>query len=186
MVFGNMSRLFLVLILAFFSGCGGMMNDLNPSNSDKQAVVQSGTVGYHVGQNAPDFTLSDTLGTSMTLSSALTQTGVNGVVLYFTMWCPTCDIHMSSMRSTQIPIFPNVRFYAIDYYALTVADAANSELSNGYAGSGFIVLADTAQTVLNCYHGTMGTTVVIDKTGTIRMNEDYKDDRLTAALTSLP
>ena len=79
-----------------------------------------------------------------------------------------------------------MRFYAVDYVSGTVADARNSELSNGYEGSGFIVLADTVQTVLNLYHGTMGTTVVIDKTGVIRMNEDYKDDRLTAALTSLP
>jgi len=182
----NTRWLLLFLIPIVLAGCGGMMDDLNPSNSDKQATVQAGTEGPAVGQNAPDFTLSDTLGTSVTLSSVLTGTTVNGVVLYFTMWCPTCDIHMSSMRSSQIPMFPNVRFYAIDYVSSTVADARNSEISNGYEGSGFIVLADTVQTVLNLYQGTMGTTVVIDKTGIIRMNEDYKDDRLTAALASLP
>ncbi len=182
----NIRWLLLLLITICLAGCGGMMDDLNPSNSDKQSTVQAGTVGPSVGQNAPDFTLSDSLGTSVTLSSVLTGTAVNGVVLYFTMWCPTCDIHMSSMQSSQIPMFPNVRFYAVDYVSSTVAGARNSELSNGYEGSGFIVLADTVQTVLNLYHGTMGTTVVIDKTGVIRMNEDYKDDRLTATLTSLP
>ena len=182
----NMRRLLLLMILIYLAGCSGMMDDLNPSNSDKQSAVQSGTVGPSVGQNAPDFTLSDTLGTDVTLSSVLTGTAVNGVVLYFTMWCPSCDIHMSSMRSTQIPIFPNVRFFAVDYVSGTVADARNSELSNGYEGSGFTVLADTIQTVLNLYHGTMGTTVVIDKTGIIRMNEDYKDDKLTETLTGLP
>jgi peroxiredoxin len=182
----NIRWLLLLLIPIFLAGCGGMMDDLNPSNSDKQSTVQAGTVGPHVGQTAPDFTLSDTLGTSVTLSSVLTGTAVSGVVLYFTMWCPTCDIHMSSMRSSQIPMFPNVRFYAVDYVSSTVAGARNSELSNGYEGSGFTVLADTIQTVLNLYDGTMGTTVVIDKTGIIRMNEDYKDDRLTATLTSLP
>jgi peroxiredoxin len=172
----NKHWLLLVLILTFFAGCGGMMNDLNPSSSNKSQM----------GQIAPDFTLSDTLGNSVTLSSALTATGVKGVVLYFTMWCPTCDVHMSSIRSSQIPIFPNVRFYAVDYYDVTVADARNSELSNGYDGSGFIVLADTANTVLNLYHGTMGITVVIDKDGIIRMNEVYDDNRLTSALTNLP
>jgi hypothetical protein len=90
------------------------------------------------------------------------------------------------MRGFQMPNFPNVRFFAVDYVSGTVADVRNSELSNGYGGSGFLVLADTAQTVLNLYHGTMGTTVVIDKSGIIRMNEDYKDDRLTAALAALP
>lgn len=172
----DVRRLLLVLILTFFSGCGGMLDDLKPSGSDK----------HRVGQLAPDFTLSDTLGTSVTLSTILTGTDVSGVVLYFTMWCPTCDVHMSSMRSSHIPTFPNVRFIALDYVSGTVADARNSELSNGYAGSGFIVLADTAQTVLNLYRGTMGTTVVIDKAGVIRMNEDYKDDRVTAALAVLP
>jgi peroxiredoxin len=180
-----MRRLFLFMIPIILAGCGGMMDDLKPSGSDKQAIVQEGTVGPHVGQNAPDFTISDTLGTNVTLSSVLTGTA-NGVVLYFTMWCPICDVHMSSMRSTQIPMFPNVRFFAVDYVSSTISDARNSELSNGYDGSGFTVLADTMQTVLNLYDGTMGTTVVIDKAGIIRMNEDYKDDRLTDALTKLP
>ena len=182
----NAHALSLVLILTFLAGCGGMMNDLDPSGADKQAAVQSGSTGPHVGQNAPDFTISDTLGSNVTLSSALTGTGVNGVVLYFTMWCPTCDIHMSSMRSSHILLFPNVRFYAIDYVSGTVSDARNSEVSNGYEGSGFVVLADTVQAVLNLYHGTMGTTVVIDKTGKVLMNEDYKDDRLMSTLTNLP
>ena len=186
MVSVNMRLLVLVLIPVFLAGCGGTMNDLNPSNSDKQATVQSGTVGSHVGQKAPDFTISDTLGTSVNLSSVLTGTGVTGVVLYFTMWCPTCDIHMSSMRSSHIPNFPNVRFFAVDYVSGTVAEARDSEISNGYSGSGFTVLVDTDKTVQNLYYPTtMGTTIVIDKTGVIRMNEDYKDDRLTTALTSL-
>jgi hypothetical protein len=91
------------------------------------------------------------------------------------------------MRSSEIPAFPAVRFYAVDYVSGTVADARNSELSNGYDGSGFTVLADTQQTVLNLYQATMGTTVVIDRAGVIRMNEDFKDGtRLDAALVALP
>jgi len=190
MVSVNMRWLLLALICSVVAGCGGMMNDLNPSGSDKQAAVEAGTLGYHVGQIAPDFTLSDTLGTSVTLSSALTETGVTGAVLYFTMWCPACDVDMSSMRSSIIPAFPNVRFYAVDYECSTVESARNSEMSTGYDGSGFTVLADTDKNVLKLYQGqikgTMGITVVIDKTGIIRMNEVYKNDRLTTALTSLP
>ena len=172
----NMRWLLLMLILTVLAGCGDMMDDLNPSGSDK----------HQTGQLAPDFTLSDTLGTSVTLSSVLTGTAVDGVVLYFTMWCPVCEVHMNSIQSSQIPSFPNVRFYAVDYVSGTVADARNAELSNGFAGAGFIVLADTAQAVLGSYHATMGTTVVIDKTGVIQMKEDYKSDRLTAALAALP
>jgi hypothetical protein len=93
---------------------------------------------------------------------------------------------MSHMRSSQIPGFPNVRFYAVDYVSGTVADARNAEISNGYDGSGFTVLADTQQTVLSLYQATMGTTVVIDRTGVVRMNEDYKDgSRLQTVLSGL-
>jgi hypothetical protein len=94
---------------------------------------------------------------------------------------------MSHMRNTEIPAFPGVRFYAVDYVSGTVADARNSELANGYDGSGFTVLADTQQTVLNLYQATMGTTVVIDRAGVVRMNEDFKDgSRLDATLAALP
>ncbi|NTW58506.1 MAG: redoxin domain-containing protein [Nitrospirae bacterium] len=173
--------------MVLLAGCGGMMDDLAPSGSDKRPAVMPGTTGPLVGQNAPDFTLPDTLGTSVTLSSVITTTGVQGAVLYFTMWCPICDAHMSNMRNTVLPAYPNVPFFLVDYVSGSVAGAQNAELSNGYAGSGFTVLADTQQTVLGLYQATMGTTVVIDRTGVIRMNEDYKDGtRLKAALAALP
>jgi peroxiredoxin len=182
---GSVNKCWLILFLVMLAGCGNMMDDINPSGSDKRPAVQPGTTGPAVGQNAPDFTLSDTLGNSVTLSSVVPT--VQGVVLYFTMWCPICDTHMSHMRSNEIPNFPNVRFYAIDYVSGTVADARSAELSNGYAGSGFTVLADTHQTVLGLYQATMGTTIVIDRTGVVRMNEDYKDgSRLQTILSSLP
>ena len=48
-------------------------------------------------------------------------------------------------------------------------------------------MADTNQAVLGAYAATMGTTVVIDSTGTIRMNEEYKDGvRFLEVLGSLP
>ena len=174
-----------LLLLLTLVACGGVMDDLNPSGSDKRTAAQPGTTGPAVDQNAPDFTLSDTLGNSVTLSSVFPT--VQGVVLYFTMWCPICDTHMTNMQSSQIPSFPNVRFYAVDYVSATVADARNAEISNGFDGSGFTVLADTHQTVLGLYQATMGTTVVIDRTGVVRMNEDYKDgSRLQTVLSVLP
>ena len=177
----------LLSVVLLLSGCGNMMNDLNPSGADKRTPIAAGTTGPAVGQFAPDFTLSDTLGNSVTLSSVVTTTGVRGAVLYFTMWCPVCDTHMSAMRSTFIPQNPDVRFFAVDYVSGSVAAAHSAELENGYDGSGFTVLADTAHTVLFRYQATMGSTVVIDSSGVIRMNEDFKDAvRLQAALASLP
>lgn len=162
-----------------------MADDLAPSGSDERPPVRAGTTGPAVGQNAPDFTLSDSLGESVTLSAALSS--VRGVVLYFTMWCPVCDEHMSRLRSEVIPNYPDVRFFAVDYVSGSVAECRSSEVANGYANSGFTVLADTARSALGAYEATMGSAVVIDNAGVIRMNEDYKDGaRLIDALEGLP
>jgi peroxiredoxin len=180
------ANIFLLLFLLMFIGaCGSVSDDLNPSGADQRPPVQTGTTGPAVGQRATDFTLSDTLGNNITLSSVIPQ--VKGVVIYFTMWCPICDTHMSNMRSNVVPLYPRVRFFLVDYVSGSVADARNAQVSNGYAGPAFTVLADTNQAVLGAYAATMGTTVVIDSTGIIRMNEDYKDGvRLTDILRNLP
>ncbi len=161
------------------------MDDLAPSGADERPAVQAGTTGPFVSQIAPDFTVSDSLGNSLSLSSV--RASAQGVVLYFTMWCPICDTHMSNMRSNVVPLFPNVRFLLVDYVSGSVANARNAEVANGYAGSQFTVLADTNQAVLGTYAATMGTTVVIDSAGIIQMSEDYKDGvRLIDVLGSLP
>jgi peroxiredoxin len=167
---------FTILLTIATTGCGNIKDDLIPSASDKRPPLQEGsqvTTGPAVGQYAPDFSVSDTLGNMVTLTSTLT--GTRSVVLYFTMWCPTCDSHMSYMQDHVIPQFPNVIFYAVDYVDGSVADARSQQVSNGYDGSDIIILADTNQAILNEYNGTMGTTVVIDKKGVIQMNEDFKN-----------
>jgi hypothetical protein len=122
----------------------------------------------------------------MTLSSVVTTSGVRGTVLYFTMWCPICQADMNDIRNILMPQYPNVRFFAVDYVSGSVADAQSAEATNGFTGSGLTVLADTHQYVLSLYQATMATTVVIDSSGVIRMNEGYKFTRLQTALAGLP
>jgi hypothetical protein len=94
---------------------------------------------------------------------------------------------MSHLGSTIVPQFPNVRFFAVDYVSGSVADARASEVANGFAESGLTVLADVGHRLLDAYGATMGTTVVIDGAGVVRMNEDYRDGaRLEAVLANLP
>lgn len=162
-------RLPFLLVLIVLAGCG----DLAPSGTDKRPSVAPGSIGSAVGQTAPDFTIPDSLGNPVTLSAIFPS--AKGVVLYFTMWCPVCDAHMSDMRSSAIPAFPNTRFIAVDYVCGSVSEARSSQIANGYDGSGFTVLADVGAAVLHTYGATMGSTVVIDNTGVVRMNEDYRD-----------
>ncbi len=179
------NKVTICFILLFLLGCGSVKDDLLPSGSDKRAAIQQGTTGPVAGQNAPDFMVSDTLGNRVTLSAVLSSH--RGVVLYFTMWCPICDSQMSLIRDDLIPKYPDVLFFAVDYVSGSVSAARNAEVSSGYAGSGFVVLADTTQAILNGYNGTMGTTVVIDKNGIVRMNENFKNGaKLQSVLGGLP
>ena len=183
---GSVKMRLLSLLLLLIAGCGGTMDDIAPSNKDKRPVVTCGITGPDVCQNASDFTLSDTLGNMVTLSSVVSS-GVKGTVIYFTMWCPICDMHMSNMRASVLLNYPAVRFLVVDYVSSSVPMARNEESSNGYSGSGFTVLADTNQAVLAGFHATMGTTIVIDAAGVVRLNEDYKDgSRLRSVLSALP
>ncbi len=172
-----------IITILLVLGLAGCQDNLLPSDSDERPTVVTGILGNQVGQIAPDFTLESTLNTFHTLSSEYSTH--DGVVLYFTMWCPVCDSHMSHMRSTYIASYPNVQFLIIDYVTGSVINARSAQVSGGY--SGLTVLADTNYTAMNLYDGTMGTTVVIDNLGIVQMNQDYSDgSKLGQVLSALP
>lgn len=180
--FNVLGSLLIAASLSVLSGCG---DNLAPSGEDQRPTVQAGSTGASVGQKAADFSVSDTNGNTVSLASALAAR--KGAVFYFTMWCPICDTHMSSIRSGIAPSFPSVGFYLVDYVSGSVSDASGAASANGYAGGIFTTLADTNHTLLNNFQGTMGTTVVVDNAGLIRMNEDFRDGtRLQATLAGLP
>ena len=177
-------KAFLALLVISTASCGGMMDDLSPSGDDKRGTFESDTTGASPGQTAPLFTISDIYGSSFNLTEELAKH--KAVVMYFTMWCPICDSHTAHQKRYVLPEFPGVRFCLVDYVSGSVVDSNSAAIASGYANAGFTVLSDTDQTVLNLYNATMGTTVVIDSSGVVRMNEDYKDGgRLQEILRSL-
>ena len=174
--------LFLIIIFSL-SGCQDFTDDLKPSSNDKRPAVQNGSTGSQPTQFAPAFSAIDTLGNNHTLNDELLL--ADAVVLYFTMWCPICDSHMAHIRSHLIPDFPNVKFLVIDYVTGSVSISRSAQLANGYAS--FTVLTDSDLTLFDTFKGGMGVTVVIDSTGTVKLNEDYKDGRkVRATLEALP
>ena len=165
------------------SGCGGISDDLAPSGTDKRPDVEAGSIGTQVSQQSPDWSLYDTLGNSRGLYDELS--GAAGVVLYFTMWCPVCEYHMQDMRVEVIPDFPAVKFFLVDYVSGTIINSRHTQEDLNYTD--IETLVDANQTVFDLYQASMGTTVVIDKNGIVRMNEDYKDGvKLTETLLVLP
>lgn len=176
-------RVIAASALLLLAGCQEITDDLSPSGADQRPDVLAGSMGTQVGQQSPDFAVQDTLGVSRALSTELAS--ADGVVLYFTMWCPICDSHASHMRAAIIPDFPQLRFFLVDYVTGSITASRSAQLSNGYGSS--TVLVDVDQSLFDLYQASMGTTVVIDSTGIVRMNEDYKDGvKLRAVLESLP
>ena len=175
-------RYLFILLVFTLTAC----DDLNPSSADLRTPSDPNSIGANIGQIAPDFSLFDTEGNARTMSTELVST--DAIVLYFNMWCPICDSHLSHMRTQIIPKYPNVTFFIIDYVSGTVELSRASQLTNGYAD--MTVLVDNTQEVLALYEATMGTTVVIGNNGsngTVLMNEDYKDGtRLDEILATLP
>ena len=174
----------LLLASLGLAGCSGISDDLNPSGEDKRPIVEAGTIGTQVGQQSPDFSLFDTLGNSRGLYAEL-AIPKDGVVLYFNMWCPVCDAHASHMRAEIIPDFPDVTFFLVDYVTGSITNSRAAQEAYGFTD--IETLVDIDQVVFDLYDASMATTVVIDKDGIVRMNEDYKDGvKLTETLLALP
>ena len=180
----SMMRIALLGVSLGMAGCDGITDDLRPSGDDIRQSVEAGTEGTQVGQISPDFSVFDTLGNSRGLYDELGA--ATGVVLYFTMWCPICETHMSHMRAEVMPQFPAVHFFLVDFVSGSIAVSRAAQVSNKYED--IDTLVDTNQALLSLYQASMGTTVVIDSAGNIvRMNEDYKDSvKLIETLQALP
>lgn len=177
------ARLAVLALALLLSACQDVTDDLDPSGTDRRPEVVAGTSGHAVGQLAPDFTVPDSRGVSFTLSAELG--GTSGVAMYFAMWCPICDSHMSHMRSRISADFPQVKFIIVDFVSGSAGGARAAQIANGYTD--LRVLADGDQAILNLYDATMGSTVVVDSGGVVRMNEDYKDGtKLRQTLEALP
>lgn len=185
---------FVIALLALV-GLGGCLNsvedDLRPSGRDQRVTVAPDSIGVQPGQRAPDFTLSDTQAKLFHLADHLSggSQPADAIVLYFTMWCPICLSHTDHLYNEIVPRFAGhgtVVYGLVDYVSGSVESARMMEQSNGYADSAFTVLVDAQLEVFKRYKGAMGKVVVIDKEGTVVMNEDYRNgERLAAALENL-
>ncbi|MBV6494101.1 MAG: Thiol-disulfide oxidoreductase ResA [Turneriella sp.] len=170
----------VMIFIALFSTSIGCSN-LVPDGTDLRSHNTSSIV--NVGDSAPDFSLVTTAHTTLNLTTALS--GKNAVVLYFTMWCPVCTSHTDEMLQTLVNTHPNVRFVFVDYVSASLSDTISMQHYSGYDGKPIDVAFDETQRVMNTYGATMASTIVVDSTGKVRMNETYKKVRLDNLLSTL-
>ncbi len=180
----------IFLLLLLISGCGTTGDDLAPSGADQRPPVVNGEVGGRPGNTSPDFALVTTDNANFTLSDHR-QGGpkeADAVVIYFTMWCPVCSAHMDHIQFDIMPRFAGAKitYLAVDYLSGSTALTRQSQQEAGFTGAGWLAAADPGQVVTGIFKGTMGTTVVIDRNGVVRMNEDFRTgENLTAVLKEL-
>ena len=180
----------MFLLLLLLAGCGDTSADLFPSGADKRLPVVSGETGGRPGNISPDFALITTDYQNFTLSDYLRggASEADAVVLYFTMWCPVCSAHMDYIQFEIMPRFAGSKivYLAVDYLSGSTALTLISQQEAGFTGGGWLAAADPGQVVTGIYDATMGTTVVIDRDGVVRMNEDFRTgENLLAILKQL-
>lgn len=176
----SIGRLFLLLFMAFISACN--MEDLAPSGEDRRGSTV---------EVVADFTLQDVDGNDFTLSDYLASGSQpsDAIVLYFTMWCPTCLDHTDILYNQIVPTFAGrgtVQYVLVDYVSGDWQNARWIAQSNGYLGTSFTIIADVQNRVKEQLHGSMGMTVVINPQGEIVMNEEFRSGaNLQATLESM-
>ncbi len=171
-------KFFLLMLVAF---CTGQCSNLMPDGTDERSRNPSGILS--VGQIAPEFSLPVTDGSTLTRASGLA--GKNGLVFYFTMWCPVCTSHTDEIVQAVMPAYPNARFVVVDYVSASLGEAATLKTYGGYDATGILVVLDSSQSFMKSYAATMAYVIVIDSAGVIRMNEVYKRPKLEQILGSL-
>jgi len=159
-------KLLLSVLMVFLMGC---QEDLMPSNNP----IESNSFAGKKGNTLDDISMQSTDGSSLQLSTLLNEH--DGVVLYFTMWCPVCDSHMSHIQNQYITTYPNIKFVFIDYIASSLNQAKNNQQANGYQA--LDVVSDASGELQTLFKGTMATTVIIDKNFIVRLNQTYPNDQ---------
>lgn len=140
----------------------------------------------HVGNLAPDFTLTDAAGNSYTLSR-YTAGGQPVVLNFWATWCPPCRIEMPHFERLSAEYDGRVAVLGINQ-----AESADA-IAEYAAGNGltYPLLADREMKVNNLF-GVLNlpTTIFIDKNGVVRevlvgtISQAVLEDRIEKLLDS--
>lgn len=102
--------------------------------------------GLAVGDHAPNFTLSDALGQSVTLADLLVQ-GPVVIVFYRGEWCPYCNIQLRGLQAA----LPRFRRLGASLVAISPQAADHSLSLTEKHELSFPVLSDLDQEVIRAY-----------------------------------
>ncbi len=150
----------LLLGVIFLLGC---QEDLMPESKNTNITHEPFIIS--------DFTAKLNTQQEYSLSDALTHH--DGIVLYFTMWCPVCDNHMQLLRSDFVTQYSDIDFVFVDYVSGSAANSRATQLNSGY--SDFNVISDVDDFLEETLQGSMGSIILIDKNFTVVFSEVFKN-----------
>ncbi len=115
---------------------------------DAEALVRTGIASQSLkeGEQAPDFTLPDAFGHSVTLSEFLKR-GPVVLTFYRGEWCPYCNLQLRAYQQ----ILPQIKELGATLIALSPQTADNSLSTVEKAELTFIVLSDLGNVVARQY-----------------------------------
>jgi peroxiredoxin len=117
-------------------------------NREIAALVRSGigVSGLHEGAPAPDFTLPNVDGRSVTLSALLAQ-GPVVLTFYRGEWCPYCNLQLRAYQA----ILPQIRELGATLVAVSPQTPDHSLTSAEQKGLTFSVLSDAGNAIARRY-----------------------------------
>jgi peroxiredoxin len=168
---------FLLLSVFWLTACS---NDLVSTEAIDSAAGYSDVDGVNlvVGKPAPDFSLSDSRGNSVTLSIYQGKSNVM-LIFYRGYWCPFCIGHLDEIQS----LFPELEKYNIQLLGISPDNAEDSQDLAERFDQPYVFLSDTGLKITDLYgvrkdeelpHPAV---VLIDKQGDVvwfYVGENYK------------
>jgi peroxiredoxin len=156
----------------------------HPSKGDSTDTGSSPDTGKNAYSKAPDFTLKDVQGRSVSLAS---HKGKVVLINFWATWCPPCKAEMPSMNK----LYNEMKSRGFEVISIST-DNSLSAVKDFLAKNrlDFLVLFDENRTVARQYHVfSMPTTFLIDRNGMIvdkfSGEEDWTDPDIRKKIEKL-
>jgi peroxiredoxin len=121
--------------------------DLETMKQSGQSLAQRlPDPGIKLGETAPDFSLTDSRGKHVALSSLLKQ-GPVVLVFYRGAWCPYCNMHLRVLNDS----LPEFNRLGAQLVAITPQKSDKSAAQLKKSGYPFVVLSDHDSSVMKAY-----------------------------------
>ncbi len=117
------------------------------NKAEKEIMASSGHDGLKIGDKAPDFTLPDATGKSVSLYEALKK-GPVVLVFYRGEWCPFCNLQLRALEK----VYPDILKLGASLIAVSPQMEEKATAQSGQNNLTFPLLTDGTGDTMKAYH----------------------------------